>query len=85
MNNYELARLIVDDVMKKVGGNEQVFYQEYVRGVEALLNKHAAQPRVQPTLLPRCECGQPAVIDGFQCEACWHKSHSGSRKPRKEF
>ena len=68
MNNYELSRLIVDDVMKKVNAGEQVFYMEYVRSVEALLNKHTAQHSVQPTLLP-CEeegCKSPAVM--FYCE-----------------
>lgn len=49
MNNLELARLIVNDVMNKVNAGEQVFYMEYVRSVEALLNKHAAQHSVHLT------------------------------------
>ena len=74
MNNYELARLIVDDVMKKVNGNEQVFYQEYVRGVEALLNKHAAQQSVQADECPTC-AGLGFVNDdrgrrGVDCSDC---------------
>ena len=43
MSNYELAHLIVDNIMNKVNSKGQVFYMEYVRGVETLLNKYAAQ------------------------------------------
>jgi hypothetical protein len=40
MSNYVLARLIVDDIMKKINSGEQVFYQEYVRATETLIDKH---------------------------------------------
>ena len=68
MNNYELARLIVDNIMKKVNGSGQVFYMEYVGSVEALLNKHATQQLHALDPL-RCEeegCNKPAVM--FYCE-----------------
>ena len=43
MNNYELAKIIVDDIMKKINSGEQVFYMEHVRSVESLLKKHVEQ------------------------------------------
>lgn len=39
------------------------------------IEKQAAKQNVQRTVLPRCECGQPAVIDGIQCEKCCHESY----------
>lgn len=77
MNNYELSRLIVDDVMKKVNAGEQVFYMEYVHSVEALLNKHAAQHRVQPTVLTHCPNDGNLLLMGF-CDQCKSQyPHSG--------
>ena len=63
MNNYELSRLIVDDIMKKINAGEQVFYMEYVRSVESLLNKHAAQQNVQRTGLTAEQELQSAIVD----------------------
>ena len=77
MNNYELSRLIVDDVMKKVNAGEQVFYMEYVRSVESLLNKHAAQQSVQPTVLMHAPDCDVWISQLRPCTCGLRKSHSG--------
>jgi len=45
MNNYELARIIVDDVMSKFRSSDGIMYMEYVRSVETLLNNAQRQDK----------------------------------------
>lgn len=71
MNNYELSRMIVEDVLQKVRSNESVMYMEYVRSVEAILNKYAAQQKMHTDVCPVC-VGKGFLQSGMfdECHIC---------------